>query len=193
MDERVLVAIGSSDGGIEAMKSFFDCTPHGQATYIILRHIPFTHHTMLDKILQGYSKLKIKEAENDVLIEKDIVYMASGSMYMTVNDDRLFLHKRNQQNLFPNWSIDVFLQSLAQEKGRKSIAVILSGNGADGSKGCAHIKKAGGIVIVQEPSSCKRKSMPENVIKEGVTDYILIPADMPPIVLKHVEIMLKKH
>lgn len=191
VNNKFVVAIGSSAGGLDPLMSFFDFTPHDQATYIILRHIPYEYHSQLHLILERHSKLKIVIAENDMLIEKDAIYMPPASTYMTIMNDRLYLQKRVKAGLFPNCSIDVFFNSLAIAKGNKSIAVILSGAGSDGTKGATLVHEAGGMIIVQTPDSCEHSSMSKNVIKTGIVDHILLPLDMPHIILQHVETILK--
>ncbi len=95
------------------------------------------------------------------------------------------------KELFPNQIVDVFLSSLAEAKGKNSITVILSGCGNDGAKGCIQIKAAGGMVIVQDPSSCEMGIMPLSAIETNTVDHIMLPADMPKIILQHVEYVLK--
>lgn len=189
MENKVIVAIGSSAGGQRPLFSFFDSTPHDNATYVILRHLPYNYQSQLNLILQNHSKLKVVEAGNDMLIQIDKVYMPAKGMYMTIHNDRLYLKERSIEKLYPNRSIDVFLGSLAKAKGRKSVAIILSGLGSDGSEGAALIKEAGGMVIAQNPRSCEFSSMPLNAIKRGVVDHILRPLEMPKVVLEYVSAM----
>jgi chemotaxis response regulator CheB len=188
---KFVVAIGSSAGGLAPMLSFFDFTPHDQATYVILRHVPIDHKSQLHKILGRHSKLKIVEAENNTPIVKDIIYMPPASMFMTIKNDRLYLQTRIERSLFPNYSVDVFFNSLAEAKGNKCIAVILSGSGSDGTKGSIAINKAGGLVIAQTPESCVHSAMPLNVIKTGIVDHILNPKEMSPVILQRVNTILK--
>ncbi|RYF85457.1 MAG: chemotaxis protein CheR, partial [Chitinophagaceae bacterium] len=113
----VIVAIGSSAGGMEALKPFFDATPHDGAAYILLRHIPLNYQSVLGKILASHSKLAFIEATHGMRIEKDKVYLPPPSMYMTVKDGILYLQKRIASSLYPNRSVDIFLESLAKDKG----------------------------------------------------------------------------
>ncbi len=82
MQDRFIVAIGSSAGGLQPMLTFFDFTPHDQATYIILRHLPFDCQSQLQHILKRHSKLTIVEDENNTPIEKDTVYIPPPSTYI---------------------------------------------------------------------------------------------------------------
>jgi two-component system CheB/CheR fusion protein len=191
VDNTYVVAIGSSAGGLDAMKVFFDHTPHDQATYIILRHLPIDCKSELQQILQRHSKLKILEAVDNTVIEKDTVYIPPPSKYMTISKDRLFLHQRYRQSIVPNFAVDIFLKSLAKSKGKKSIALILSGAGSDGSLGVTSIKNAGGMVIAQTPHSCEFTSMPLNAIKTDSVDFELLPSEMPGIILQHIADIMK--
>ncbi|RYZ25066.1 MAG: hypothetical protein EOO10_19240 [Chitinophagaceae bacterium] len=80
-------------------------------------------------------------------IEKDKVYLPPPSMYMTVKNGILYLQKRVKVDPFPNRSIDIFLRSLADDKGKNSIAVILSGAGSDGTIGATAAKVAGDLSL----------------------------------------------
>ncbi|HEX6181934.1 MAG TPA: CheR family methyltransferase [Chitinophagaceae bacterium] len=79
----------------------------------------------------------------------------------------------------PNTAIDIFLQSLADDRGSDAIAVILSGTGTDGTKGAEAIKAAGGMVLVQDPCTAKFDGMPNSAIASGAADTILAPELMP--------------
>lgn len=107
-------------------------------------------------------------------------------MYMTIKAGKLYLRPRDIKNLYPNWSINVFFESLALDRGNKGIAVVLSGAGSDGTHGITYIKNAGGMVIAQNPESCEYNSMPNNAIRTGLVDYILLPYQMPEIILNYV-------
>jgi two-component system CheB/CheR fusion protein len=186
MKEKFIVAIGSSAGGLAPLSAFFDCTPHDHVTYIILCHLPFAVHRKIQQILQCHSKLKIVEAEDNQLIQPDTIYTPPPWMYMTIEDDRLFLKSRAKFPKFPNRVTDIFMSSLAKEKRSESIGIILSGRGSDGSKGACSIREAGGMVIAQDPGSCEQRSMPLHAIEAECVDHILIPEDMPPVILGHV-------
>jgi two-component system CheB/CheR fusion protein len=73
----------------------------------------------------------------------------------------------------------VFFRSLAKDKGEKSIGVILSGTGSDGTLGIKAIKEAGGLVIVEDTKSAKFDGMPRSSINTGIVDHILIADEMP--------------
>jgi two-component system CheB/CheR fusion protein len=191
MNLKFVVAVGYSEGGLTSLLSFFDHVPHDQATYIILRHIPVGQQSVLKEILNRHSKLEIMEVEDGMKIENDFIYIPPSSSYITIQNDKLYLHPRVHEKINYNYSINVFLQSLAREKGKKSIAIILSGNGSDGAEGVTHIYRAGGIVFAQSPDSCINPEMPQSAIDTKCVHHILLPSEMPPMVVKHAAPRLK--
>lgn len=186
MDDKFIIAVGSSAGGLDAMKAFFDNTPHNHATYIILRHVTMDYQSELHLILKRHSKLKIVEASNYTLIEKDTIYIPPASMYMTIQKDILLLKDRSNYRSKINTAIDIFFTSMAETIGHNSIGVVLSGGGTDGLKGAVEIKAAGGMVMTQTLQSCLHTSMPQHTIEAGLADHILKPADMPAAIRKHI-------
>lgn len=185
MSTKFVVAIGYSEGGLEPLLTFFDHVPHDQATYVILRHIPIGQRSALSEILKRHSKLKILEVEDGIAIQNDIVYIPPTDSYITIKDDKLYLHNRVQESRNYNLAINVFLESLAEAKADKSIAVLLSGGGFDGAAGVTRVHEAGGLVIVQKPETCSEKGIVENAIKTGSVDHVLLPSEMPEVILKY--------
>ena len=181
-----IVAIGASAGALTPLKTFFDSTRNNRTAYIIIQHLHPDIKSLTRHILRLHSELEIIEAENGAHIDENKIYVLPSSSYMTMKNGHLYLSPRDQFALYPNLAIDIFLQSLASEKGDESIAIILSGMGSDGSVGAKKIKENGGIVIVQTPESCEYASMPESAIKTGCVDYELLPEEMPRAILQHI-------
>ncbi len=173
-----IIGIGASAGGMEAIHSLFDNTPEDGVAYIIIQHLSPDHKSFMAELLQKHSKLKICVAENGMYVEPNQVYLMPKGKNMTINDRVLRLSDSNARPT--NTAIDIFLNSLAEDQGNKSIALILSGAGNDGTKGVEAIKRNGGMVIVQEPTSAKFNSMPLSAIETGCADAVLAP-DMIPI------------
>src|SRR5690606_2016955 len=88
---------------------------------------------------------------------------------------------------------DIFFDSLAESHKAKSIAIILSGTGSDGTKGIAAIKRNGGFVIVQDPASAKFDGMPNSAIDSGNVDVILPPDLIPDEIIAHLRRDLLEH
>lgn len=74
-----------------------------------------------------------------------------------------------------NHPIDIFFRSLASSYENRSVAVILSGTGSDGTNGIRSIKEQNGMIIVQTPESAKFDGMPRNAIATGFADLVQNP------------------
>ncbi len=75
--------------------------------------------------------------------------------------------------------IDFFLRSLAEDRQERSIGVILSGMGSDGTMGLRAIKEKAGVALVQEPASAKFDSMPRSAIDAGLADLVAPAEELP--------------
>jgi len=75
--------------------------------------------------------------------------------------------------------IDFFFRSLADDRKKKSVGVILSGMGSDGTMGLRAIKEKAGLALVQEPSSARFDSMPRNAIDAGLADIVAPAEELP--------------
>lgn len=81
--------------------------------------------------------------------------------------------------------IDLFFRLLAEDQGSKSVAVILSGTGNDGTIGLRVIAKQGGIVIAQIAKSAFYDVMPKSAINTGLVDYIFAPEEIYPFLINY--------
>jgi two-component system CheB/CheR fusion protein len=75
--------------------------------------------------------------------------------------------------------IDFFLRSLADDLQERSIGVILSGMGSDGTRGLRAIKEKAGVTFVQSLSSAKFDGMPRSAIEAGLADVVAPAEELP--------------
>jgi two-component system CheB/CheR fusion protein len=183
--EEFIIAIGASAGGLEAVHTLFDNTPTDGVSYIIIQHLSPDHKSLIAELLAKHSKLQIFEAEHNMPVKPNCVYVVPSGKNMTIFRGRLILKDRESST--PNSTIDIFFSSLAEDQGNKSVGIVLSGNGADGSKGIGAIKKVGGMVIVQDPDTTQFNSMPNSAINTGYYDYILSPTDIPDQITEYIK------
>ena len=74
--------------------------------------------------------------------------------------------------------IDLFFQSLAEDRRDKAIGVVLSGSASDGALGIKAIKGEGGVTFAQDPDTAKHDGMPRSAIASGAVDFVLPPRDI---------------
>jgi two-component system CheB/CheR fusion protein len=180
--DQSIIAIGASAGGLEAIASFFDHTPLDAVSYILIQHLSPDFKSQMAQILSGHTQLKIVEAFDGIQIESNKVYLIPSSNFMSIKADKLILSDKKGQDR-PYMTIDHFFISLAKERGNKAIGIVLSGTGKDGSAGIEAIKKAGGMVIVQDPETAQYNDMPLSAINTGCADFILPPKEMPQAII----------
>ncbi|HSF56255.1 MAG TPA: chemotaxis protein CheB, partial [Algoriphagus sp.] len=188
IERPFIIAIGASAGGMEAIHLLFDHTPQDGVAYVIIQHLSPDHKSFMAELLRKHSKLKISVAENEMFVETNQVYLMPQGKIMTIKDRKLYLS--DIKPMQPNTSIDIFFDSLAESHKEKSIGIILSGTGSDGTKGIAAIKRNGGFVIVQDPTSAKFDGMPNSAISSGNVDVILTPDLIPEEIISHLKMDL---
>lgn len=179
-----IIALGASAGGMEAIHTLFDHTPTDAVSYVIIQHLSPDYKSFMAELLVKHSKLKIFKAEQDMEVVSNCVYVMPEGKNMTISEGKLKL--RDRQKATPNSAIDIFFNSLAEDQGDKSIGIVMSGNGSDGTKGIEAIKRVGGMVIVQDPKSTDFNSMPDNAIASGNYDFILDPKKIPQQIANYV-------
>lgn len=184
-----IVAIGASAGGLEAIHEFFDNMPeYGNLSFVIIQHLSPDYKSLLVELVSKHTNMKVREVEEDMGVENDCVYVIPNNKEIIIEQGRLRLVQKPAEKA-PNTAIDTFLFSLAKDQGRYAICIILSGTGTDGTKGASAIKKAGGMVMVQDPDTAKFDGMPRSVIASENMDYVLPPEFMPGEIYNYIQDM----
>jgi len=181
-----IIAIGASAGGMDEINSFFDHTPLDGVSYVIIQHLSPDFKSRMVELLGRHSKLVVKEAENDMKVQRNEVYLIPNDKFMTIREGRLTLSDKGNAK-GPHLTINTFFHSLAADCGNRAIAVVLSGLGTDGTEGIKDIKKGGGMVIARNPANSAFSSMPSNAIATGLVDFVLDPIAMPSAIEDYVK------
>ena len=172
-----IVGLGASAGGLEALQQFFQQMPANSGlSFVVIQHLSPDYKSLMADILGKYTEMDVRQAENEMAVEPNTVYLIPPKKNLTLKNGKLMLTEYIHGTL--NHPIDVFFASLAEEKGGKAIAVVLSGTGSDGTSGIKTVKEHGGLVIVQSPGTAKFDGMPRSVINTGLADFILSPDEI---------------
>ncbi len=173
----LIVGIGASAGGLEALQQFFQHMPGNSGlSYVVIQHLSPDYKSLMADILGKHTEMTVRQAEDGMEIHPDTVYLIPPKKNLSLRDDRLVLSDIVPGQL--NHPIDVFLISLALEKRERAIGVILSGTGTDGTSGIKAVKEHGGLVIVQRPDTAKFDGMPRSAINTGLSDFVLSPEEI---------------
>ena len=178
-DEQIpVIGVGASAGGLEAFLRLLEALPvDGGPAYVFLVHLAADHESSMPEILGRATGMPVREATDGAVVEPGTCYTNPPDRYVTLEGDVLRTRPRPTRES-PLASVDVFLRSLAEARGEKSVAVILSGAAVDGSAGAAAVDAAGGLVLVQDPDTAEHRSMPEGVMRSGTAHILADPEEL---------------
>lgn len=173
------VAIGASAGGLEAIETFFtNMPPNSGLAFIVIQHLSPDYKSLMVELLSKKTSMMVHRAEDNMVILPDNIYLIPPKKNLNIFHGKLFLTEQDHSKGV-NLPIDVFFKSLAEDQGEKSIGIILSGTGSDGTRGLRVIKEYGGMIMVQKEDTAKFDGMPRAAISTGLSDFVLPPEEMP--------------
>jgi len=171
-----IIGIGASAGGLDAFQKMIGAVPKDSGmAFIFVQHLPADHDSLLPALLQGQAKVPVVEINDGLEIVPDMIYVAPGNVLVSIVESH-FKTKKNLQG--DSRSIDIFFNSLAINCRGYARAVLLSGNGSDGTLGLKTIKEYGGTTIVQSPATAQNESMPLTAIRSAAADFVLDAEDI---------------
>jgi two-component system CheB/CheR fusion protein len=175
----MLVGIGASAGGLEALKALLPALPSDRGlAFVIIVHLRPGQPSVMAEVLQPFSSMPVTQVTEDQEVEPNHIYVIPPGCNLSTVDSCLRLSKIEESHA-GRAPIDHFFESLANTHGCRSIGVILSGTGSDGSFGLRKIKEQGGLTIAQDPKEAEFDSMPHNAVTTGQVDFVLPIRDMP--------------
>ncbi len=175
---QYIVGVGASAGGLEALEALFRSMPENCGiSFVVIQHLSPDFKSHMDQLLRRVTKIKVEVVDDGVQVQPDTIYLIPPKMEMVISNGKLLLTERSPEKVLTH-PIDQFFRSLAQDAGRYGIGIILSGTGSDGSRGIVDIADNDGLVIVQDPMSCKFDAMPLNAQQTGKVDLVLPPEAM---------------
>jgi two-component system, chemotaxis family, CheB/CheR fusion protein len=143
-----IVGIGSSAGGLEALLLFLGSVPEGSGmAFVIVQHLDPTHKDMMAELLQRSTSMPVVQVRDRLRVKPDFVYVIPPNKDMSILHGVLHPFKPAAPRGL-RLPIDFFFRSLAQDQQERSVGVILSGMGSDGSMGLRAIKEYAGVAFV---------------------------------------------
>ncbi len=174
-----IVGIGASAGGLEALEQFFGNMPemNGMA-FVVIQHLDPHYVGIMPELLQRITSMKVQQATDGLKVKPNSVYVIPPNKSLSLLNGTLHLFDPLETRGL-RLPIDIFFRSLAEDQQEKSIGIILSGMGSDGSLGIKAIKEKNGYVLVQEPSTAKFDAMPRSAIESVVVDIVAPAVELP--------------
>ncbi len=191
-----VVAIGTSTGGPNALVGLIPgLIPQFPADFavpiVIVQHMPPLFTRLLAERLNALARLEVQEGKEGQKLQPGQVWIAPGDHHMTValkeREFVLGLNRDAQENSCRP-AVDVLFRSVAQAYRANVLAVVLTGMGADGTRGSADIRDAGGEVIVQDEASSVVWGMPGSVVAANLADRIYPLDSIVPEVVRRVSL-----
>lgn len=174
-----IVGIGASAGGLAAFEAFFSVLPgESGMAFVLVQHLAPDHKSILAELVRRQARMPVFEIEDGVSVQPNSVYVIPPNRDLAFRDGTLRLLEPGAPH-GQRRTIDVFFRSLALAQRERSICIVLSGTGSDGTLGARAVKGEGGMIMAQNPESTDYDGMPRSVIATGLVDYVLPPAEMP--------------
>jgi two-component system, chemotaxis family, protein-glutamate methylesterase/glutaminase len=178
-----LVCIGSSTGGPPVLETILAALPASTRTPIVIaQHMPEIFTRSMTERLDKMCNLNVIHVENRTTIQKGHIYLARGGKHMQVHktaSGRLEARIGTEPaEAVYRPSVDALFSSAAKATAARTLAVVLTGIGADGLVGGQELHKAGGILLAQNQDTCVVYGMPKSVTEAGITTASLSPENL---------------
>ena len=182
-----IVAIGASTGGTEALKDLLSPLPADFPGIVMVQHMPESFTRQFADRLDSLCRIRVKEAQDGDRILPGHALLAPGGHQMTMvrkgAEFAVQVYRGERVNLHLP-SVDVLFSSVARNMGKNALGVMLTGMGADGSRGMLEMKQAGAFNIAQDESTCVVFGMPREAILLNAVDQVLPLGQIPDALLR---------
>lgn len=171
---KKLIAIGSSTGGVEALREVLTKLPSNMPPIVIVQHMPEKFTKSFAQRMDGICQLKVHEVTEEQPILSGNVYIAHGGYHFRIKQKgtSLFSDVGGYDKVSGHCpSVDVLFESVAKIIGDKTLGVMLTGMGKDGAAGMLKIREAGGFNLGQDQASCVVYGMSKEAKECGAVNY----------------------
>jgi two-component system chemotaxis response regulator CheB len=171
-----VVAIGASTGGPAVLQELLSLLPPAVAPpMVIVQHVPAAFSAPLAERLSSTAGRRVTEVRGRVALAPGQIWLAPGDRHVIVRrrgtSVELELDDGEPEGSCRP-SVDVLFRSVAEAYGADALAVVLTGMGHDGVRGCEALHAVGARVIVQDAASCVVWGMPGAVARAGLADGV---------------------
>jgi two-component system, chemotaxis family, protein-glutamate methylesterase/glutaminase len=187
---KMLLAIGASTGGTEATLQVMKAFPPDMPGTVIVQHMPPVFTRMYAERLNATCLMQVKEAQDGDVVSQGMAFVAPGDKQMKVVLDKGVYRIRCAEGEKVSGhcpSVDVLFDSVADAAKKSAIGVILTGMGADGSKGLLKMRKAGAMTIGQDEKTSVVYGMPMVAFNIGAVVRQAALDDIPGIIQEYLD------
>jgi two-component system, chemotaxis family, protein-glutamate methylesterase/glutaminase len=171
MENRDLIVIGASAGGVEALKRLAaGLAPDLPAAVVVAIHTAPHRSSQLPDILAGAGVLPVQVVRDGERLQRGRIYLPPPDHHLLVKGEALRLSRGAHENRHRP-SIDVLFRSAALSYGPRVVGAVLTGELDDGTAGLSAIKRCGGIAVIQAPDDARHASMPASALRHVRADH----------------------
>lgn len=168
------VVLGTSWGGLNVLKKILSDLPSNFGlSMAVVQHIGPQSDNAWIEILNGLSKVNVKEADEKEAITAGTVYVAPPNYHLLIEPDYSLSLSVDERVNYARPSIDVLFETAAIAYQKHLIGIVLTGTNSDGVKGLKSIKEYGGLTVVQDPDTAEARFMPQAAIEAVLPDHVL--------------------
>jgi two-component system chemotaxis response regulator CheB len=172
-----IVAIGISTGGPDALPMLISSLPGNfPVPVVIVQHMPAIFTRLLAERLNAKCSIAVSEAIAGEVLHPGHVWLAPGGHHLIVSAERNGIRLETNQDAPENScrpSVDPLFRSVAAAYRGGALAVVMTGMGRDGLRGCEAIRDRGGQILVQDQATSVVWGMPGAVAGAGLADDVL--------------------
>src|SRR5499433_1163201 len=184
MPNRDIIVIGTSAGGVEALREIARGLPPDLAAAVfIVIHLPSTSNSALPEILNRCGPLRANHAIDGEAIRRGRIYIAPPDHHLMVERNQVRVLRCPKVNRMRP-AADPLFRSAARAYGPRVVGVVLTGTLDDGTAGLLAIKRRGGVVAAQDPQDALYPGMPRSALENVAVDYCLPLSGIPPLLAK---------
>jgi two-component system, chemotaxis family, protein-glutamate methylesterase/glutaminase len=185
---EIVVAVGASTGGTEALSTFLQSFPPDCPGIVIVQHMPEMFTKTFANRLNEQCRISVKEAEDKDTILRGHALIAPGNKHTLVKRSgaKYFVEVKDGPLVNRHRpAVDVLFRSTAQFAGANAVGIIMTGMGDDGARGLLEMREAGALTIAQDENTCVVFGMPKEAIKHDAVVKILPLEQIGPFVQKY--------
>ncbi len=185
-----IVAVGSSTGGVEALRELICALPADGPPVLVAQHMPPAFTERFAERLDGLSAMSVCEASNRARVMPGHAYIAPGDKHLKLSRSGAYYNCiLSDEGLVSGHrpSVDVLFESVATAAGSNAIGVMLTGMGKDGAKGMLQMREAGAMTFGQDEKTCLIYGMPKAAKEIGAVQKELPLGKLAAAVLEQVE------
>lgn len=185
-----VVVVGASTGGPNMLAEVISALPADfPVPVLIAQHMPAGFTKLFAERLNTLSPLRIREAVAGEQLRAGDVWIAPGDYHLALTREgpavKLLTHRGPLENSCRP-AVDVLFRSAAAAYGAGVLAVVMTGMGQDGLKGCQAVSQAGGRILIQDPDTCTVGSMPQAVLQAGLAHQVVHLKNLGPEIVRRV-------